>query len=425
MNTIAKELENAVLETIDGMAPEIADVLRDLVRFQSVNPPGLEKACSEYVAACLEGMGVATRLIEGSKDRPNVVGILKGSGKGPNLLFYGGHVDVVPAGDESLWKHPPFEGVVEDGWLYGRGAADHKGSIAASLASIKALQRLGVRLKGDLVYIVVVDEENMGHQGAKFLVRGGHIYGDMAVLGGPGELNEVILACKGLLQLRITVKGRSAHSSAPWLAVNPIEKAARIILALQSMRFEKSNPLWPANPRGILGGPTGVLSVTMVKAGVKVNVIPETCEIVLDRRLIPEESPEEALEQITAVLRRCQEEDATYETSLEVFDAGPGAAVSPKEPIVRIVQEAAARLGIQTTFSAVSGSSDSRWIINEGKIPMVIYGAGLLGPDRQTTKIHGIDECVSTEELLKQAKVYALIMLYACGVEAWEQSVAV
>ena len=189
-------------------------------------------------------------LVEFEAGRPNLVAILRGQGGGKHLLHYAGHADVVPAGDEAEWAHPPFAGEVHDGWLWGRGSVDHKAPIAASLAAVRAIVESGVKLQGDIVFMVPVDEERGSWVGTQQLVHQGLLYGDMGIYGSAGFIDEILIACSGTLTFAITVRGRTSHSGYPTLGINAIEKAGKLIVALQQMPFEQVNPFWKAGRRG-------------------------------------------------------------------------------------------------------------------------------------------------------------------------------
>ncbi|MBI3966672.1 MAG: M20 family metallopeptidase [Chloroflexi bacterium] len=414
MPPVPDHVRERVLANVERRTDEMVRFLQELIRYPSTDPPGRERECSEHVARRLAELGLEPKLYECQPERPNVVAILKGTGGGMNLVYYGGHVDVVPEGDRDSWERDPFGGELVDGWIYGRGAADHKAPIAASITALAAILDEDIKLKGDLVYTVVVDEESGGEDGAGYLCREGLVYGDYGIYATLGKINQVKIGSKGPVQGLIRVQGKMAHGSAPWEAINPIEKAAKLVLALQSMKFEKSNPYW-GEPNGVLGGPTGVLSVTMIEAGVRVNVIPEFCDVSFDRRIIPEETPEEAIGQIQAVIDRLQAEDPDFKATIHKIHQADGAVfVHPDTEIVGVIKDAIRGIGLEPEIGCSAGSSDTRWFMKAG-IPMVAYGTGGYNPQGKLA-IHAPNECISVAEVKQVAKAHALIMLGACGV---------
>ncbi|MEK9754393.1 MAG: M20/M25/M40 family metallo-hydrolase, partial [Rhodospirillaceae bacterium] len=213
----------------------LAAFLADLVRVPSVNPPGNEGPVAALIAARLGALGFDTRIVESAPGRPNVIARLAGTGGGPTLLF-NGHMDVQPPG--SRWTRDPFAATVEGRRLYGQGAMDMKAGLAAMIAVVLSsmvsvtICRGGRRMAGDIVVTAVADEVSGGHMGTGFLVREGLVKADMAVVCEPTG-DAVRVAHRGALWLEIEVNGRSAHGGRPWLGVNALSKAARIITALE------------------------------------------------------------------------------------------------------------------------------------------------------------------------------------------------
>jgi len=183
----------SVLEKI--ASDEIIELTRQLIRIPSENPPGGEGEIAEFIAEKLKDLGLTVRVYEFKPGRPSVVGLLSGVKEKPTLMF-NGHMDTVPVGDKDLWSVEPFEGVLRDGRIYGRGAADMKGALAAMIASVKAIVESEVNLRGRLILTFVADEEVTGY-GTRDLIRRGY-RADFAIVGEPNELN-VQTAHKGLL----------------------------------------------------------------------------------------------------------------------------------------------------------------------------------------------------------------------------------
>jgi acetylornithine deacetylase/succinyl-diaminopimelate desuccinylase family protein len=321
------------------------------------------------VADKLKELGLRVNLYETEKGRTNVVGVLKGSGGGKNFLLYSGHLDVVPPGNLEEWEFDPFSGKLEGDKIHGRGTADHKGTVAASLFALQSILESNVRLKGDVVFVAAADEEMLGHKGAGFLVRNKYVYGDMGigVINTGGEY--IGIASMGYLWPKITVIGKAVHGAHPEKGINAIDKAADLIKALHSLKLTKKNKLMPTK------GSAGILSVTMINSGVKTNIIPGKAEISLDRRLVPGETPEEALSQIEGVIQALQSKDKDFCARIEVLDSGEGSLLSEDEPIVSTLRNNIKNiLGITPVITGWPGISDNRHFINGAKIPMVSWG---------------------------------------------------
>jgi succinyl-diaminopimelate desuccinylase len=191
-----------------GVEDYALSLLSDLIAIPSVNPPGekYDEVCSRLRSA-LEELGFKTRVVEGAKGKPNLIGVL-GEGR-PELLF-NGHVDVVPPG--MGWETDPFKAVEREGRIYGRGTADMKGALASMVAAVKKVLDEGVTLKGKLIFTATVDEETGGLDGLGYLVRKEGLRADYCLSGEPTGLN--VCRCeKGVYWAKISVKGKAAHGS--------------------------------------------------------------------------------------------------------------------------------------------------------------------------------------------------------------------
>ena len=417
MNKIDPKLKNKIFAAIDGSQDRLVATLAALVGFPTVNPPGDEQAHQEYVAAELRALGFKPEFYTKENGRPNLVAVRKGSGGGRSLLHYAGHADVVAAGDEKLWPHPPFSGTVEDGWLYGRGAVDHKAPIAASLGALRALAECGVEFAGDLVFMVPVDEERGSTVGTKYLLEQDVLYGDMGIYASAGFLEQILISCSGTLTFEIDVIGRASHSGYPAAGINAIAKAARLVTALTEMKFEKVNPFWnPADTDRLKPSRTGTLTVAQIAGGGALNVVPGTCRVAGSRRLIPTETVDEAKRQIDELVERLKVEDSDFEAELR-YPIGVHGINTPRDAeVVQVVEAAVRDLGLEPEIGGSSGGFDCRWITDALGIPFVSYGAGWNGPDGKLC-LHAPNEAITIADLVGMAKGFAMIMSRACGVK--------
>ena len=303
---------------------EATDVLTRLIRFDTVNPPGNERACQEWLKSYLEDAGLACELIcsPDAPERPNLVARLRGEADGP-VLGYLSHVDTVLA-DAADWRHDPWSGEVHDGALWGRGAVDMKSQTAAEVVAAAHLARQGWRPpRGELKVISVVDEETGGALGAQFLteqhpdaVRVDWLLnegGGAVMTYGERRLYGVCCAEKGTFRFRVRARGRAGHASVPALADNALLKLVPALERLGSRRAEYdvvAEPRAfleaigedPADPAGAverlraadprlaaLVEPTlsATFAPTLISAGEKINVIPARAEFAVDCRLPP------------------------------------------------------------------------------------------------------------------------------------------
>ena len=374
---------------------ELVDLTIQLVQTPTENPPGNEKAAAQFLKPLLTKMGFKTKKVLSPKGRLNLMAERRW-GRGGRTLIFNGHLDVVPAGDPSQWKYPPFQGKLSKGRIYGRGASDMKSGIASFIHALSTIGRSKIRLRqGAVVLHLVSDEESHGHQGTGFLSQQGGIRGDAVLVGEPTDLQPVI-AQKGALWLRISTLGKSAHGSRPHMGVNAVEKMMKVMERLSSIRLEKEHPL--------LGKPT--LSIGTIRGGTKINIVPDRCEIEVDRRMLPGEKKEEVLKQMEETLDSFCPQDPFFQYRMEEIDFAEPSEVNPEEEIVKVGVEAIQNVtGKKPSLRVFSGFTDSRFYINQCHIPALIFGPG--GVDQA----HTTDESVEVDALVHAAHIYGLILI--------------
>ena len=341
-----------------------AELLQRLIRFDTTNPPGNERGCVEWIGGVLRDGGYETEILAKDPERPNLLARLEGRGEAPPLLLYG-HVDVVPVEGQD-WRHPPFEGKNVDGWIWGRGALDMKGGVAMMLAAFLRAKAEGLRPPGDVLFLVLSDEESGGDYGAKWLVEE-HArpfdgvryalgeFGGFSLHVGRRRFYPIQVAEKQLCFLRAVVRGPGGHGALP-LRGGAMAKLARLLGRLDRRRlpvhvtpaarrfFEAMAAASPfptgAVLRGLLNprltdrtldllGSKGrafdpmlhnTVNATIVRGGEKINVVPSEVTVELDGRLLPGYDPADAI----AELRRLVGDDVEF----EVIRHDPG----PSEP---------------------------------------------------------------------------------------------
>jgi succinyl-diaminopimelate desuccinylase len=374
---------------------ELVDLTIQLVQTPTENPPGNEKAAAQFLKPVLSKMGFKVKILLSPKGRWNLIAE-KRWGRGGRTLIFNGHLDVVPAGDSSQWKYPPFQGKLSKGRIYGRGASDMKSGIASFIHALSVIGRAKIHLhQGAVILHLVSDEESHGHQGMGFLSQKGIVKGDATIVGEPTNL-DLVIAQKGALWLKISTFGKSAHGSRPHLGINAIEKMIKLIDRLNSMPLEKEHPL--------LGKPT--LNVGKIQGGTKINVVPDRCEIEVDRRLLPNENKEEVLKEIKGVVESIRTQDASFQYQIEEIDYAEPSEIDSKEEIVQIALDASKEVrGERPKMKGFSGFTDARFYINQFHIPTLILGPG--GVDQS----HTTDESVEVDALIQAAHIYGLILI--------------
>ncbi len=384
----SEEPARAAAEAVD--ADEVLRFARALIRAPSENPGGTEDLVAEVAVELLADLDADPRTIRDEAGRPSVVA-RTGDEARPKLAW-NGHLDVVPAGDPSSWNHPPFDAELVDGRLVGRGAADMKGAIASAIAAVAAIRRARIGLGGTLELHLAADEELAGVHGTRVLWERGLLDQDACIVGEPTELR-LGLAERGGAWITAVAHGRSAHGSTPHLGVNAITSMARLLLRLHEVL--------PDREHALVGRPT--VNAAIVSGGNAPNVVPDRCELDIDRRIVPgETSPADVLEPFERLAADIAAEHPETELEFRIREWTDAAEADRDSPIARICRQAVrAETGAVPADHGFTGITDARFYLNEARIPTVILGPGSL------TVAHTANESVELAELVTAARAYA------------------
>ena len=364
----------------------LVGLLQRLVAIDTPNPPGREIEAATLLATELDGVGFATEIRPLADGRANVVARLD-NGAGPCFAF-NSHMDTVPAG--AGWTTDPFRLMERDGRLVARGACDAKGSIAAMVEAGRLLAVHRDLWRGELVLAFVADEEIDGG-GSRALVKQ-EPKADLVLVGEPTN-NAVFAAHKGCLRPLIRTNGRAAHSGRPELGVNAILAAGQLMTL-----FDARDRELRAQTHPLVGHAS--LSVTRIAGGIADNVVPDTCEIVLDRRLLPGETVDAALDELHALLTRAKREHGVQAEVVAVRTAAGPTETSVDDPLVR--EAVAISRGHGVTFpqpGGLTGGCDLVHYQDAGAVGIVL-GPGSLDVAHQP------DEYVRTDDLIRSAMIY-------------------
>ncbi|MGI9031116.1 MAG: M20 family metallopeptidase [Ilumatobacteraceae bacterium] len=377
-------------------ADALVDFTRQLVRIPSVNDPGhgrSEEPAAELVAEQMRAFGWAPQFDLVEPGRPNVIAIVDGGdGPGPTLMFEG-HTDVVTEGDG--WTVDPFGAELRDGRLWGRGAADMKGGLAAMLFATDALARRGP-FPGRIVLAALVDEEGM-MLGAKDLVARGRTDGVDAAICCEPEGGEICHVAKGALRLRVDLGGKMAHGAMPFQGRNPNRGAAAVIEALADLEQSVQERHGEHPHLGHVW-----ITPTVLRAGdaVQMNVMPANASVWIDVRTVPAVDHDDLLGELEAlVIDAARQHGITAQVA--VIDDRPAVATAEDDRIVRAVWDAhAAVTGTEPRLGGVPGATDGTVITSRTGIPSVVYGPG------GKWIAHQADEFVEIDDLVTHANVY-------------------
>ncbi len=392
------------LDTRDQI--DLAAFLRDLVRTPSFSTQ--EGAAAERIVAEMTRLGFRDAHI----DRiGNVVGWI-GPGRGP-LLMLNAHIDTVKVSDPETWSHDPLGAEVENGVLYGLGACDMKGGLAAMVYGAKLVRDAGVALKGDIVVACVVQEERCEGLGTRILVEEEGIRPDWVVLGEPTNLN-VNRGQRGRLEMRLIARGRSAHAASPDLGENAIYTAARLVFGLELLAEQLADDEFL--------GP-GTLAVTDITSNASSrNAVPDRCELIIDRRLTLGENETKALAEVQRVIARegveAEVEVTEYHTTsytgyaCRAREFYPAWVMAEDHPLIATAVHAAqAQLKRRPQVSCWNFSTEGVYTAGVAGIPTVGFGPGA------EQQAHTADEHIRLADVYAAAEVYAQLAIELLGKE--------
>ncbi|BAS28170.1 ArgE/DapE family deacylase [Limnochorda pilosa] len=415
--------QNRIRQAVAETREEAVALLRELIRIdtQAVDHglDGREGNATAWLEGQMKVLGCSVDVFEpdnarlaGYRDytpghsyqgRPNVVGRLPGRGGGRSLIL-NTHIDVVPPGDESAWRHPPFSGTVADGRVYGRGTSDTKSGMAVSLHALRILRQLGFEPRGEVIIEGVVDEEGGGNGTLACVDRG--YTADGAICFEPTE-GAVAIAHRGVLSLRIRVAGEAGHAATKWRrGVSAIEKAMRLVRRLNELEHgwlaHKVDPYLPA--------PT--ITVGKMAGGIGPTTVPQACVLEVDVKYLPSEVDEAGLggrvkaEVEAALLQEAQADPWLREhpPAFEWYVDVPPSALEPDHPFAVAAAETLRGATGQGTLGGFPAGCDARILSGAGKTPSIIYGPGSL------LEAHAVDESVTIDAYLQAIEFVAQLI---------------
>ena len=370
-----------------ALARELTSILGDLIALPSQFPPGDTRKICAYAAERLRRAGYETAIQTKVEPIANVVARM-GDGK-PRLVF-NAHADTVGVSNPADWTSDPLRAEVRDGRLYGLGAANCKGSMAVHLWLAQEVARRGGPGTGELVFTFAGDEEDLGPGGTCYLRQSGLVKPDILIVGATTD-NQLITAERGVLWVRITARGRAAHAGDPASGDNAIERMMRLLAAVRTSVFASLGERRD-------GAMTSTANIGTFRGGHNINVVPSECVVEIDRRLLPSETVDEALDEIEAALRSAGEPPASYSVErLRGTNGFKGAEDGTAVGAFRAAIEA--RTGAAAEFLTPIGAYDGRYFADDGiEIVNVGPGAGAEG--------HATNESVPVAQLVDAALIH-------------------
>ncbi len=370
---------------------------RALVRIDSRNPslvaggPG-ERQCAEHLRDVLEAWGFHTQLQDAAPGRPNVVARIGRAGGGRTLMF-NGHLDVV--GTEGM-THAPFTGDERGGMLYGRGATDMKGGVAAMCAAAWRAAQAGLR--GEVIVAAVIDEE-FESRGTRALLDSG-VRADAAIVTEPTGLS-IMPAHRGFAWIEVVVIGRAAHGSRWDLGVDAIRHAGLLLAELDAFDAGALR----GRSHALLGNPS--LHASFIDGGTGMSTYPDRCVLKLERRTIPGESVEAVLSEVDAACRAVRERRPTFEWSIRPMLSQDPSDVAADAPVVTALGRAIRAQGAPVTIAGMSAWTDAA-LLNAAGIPAICFGPG------DISLAHAAEEYIPLNDIERAADVLTTLAIEWC-----------
>jgi len=417
-------MQDRIRQWLQAHATDAARFLSLLIKAAST--AGLEREAQGLMAAKLAALGMDVDVWEqGGKEllnhpyfcsprtdfagSPNVVGRLKGTGGGRSLII-NGHIDVVPPGDPEQWSRSPWSGHIEDGKIYGRGATDMKGGTVAALLAVEALRALGIKLKGDLVFESVVEEESGGSGTLATILRG--YRADAALIPEPSGM-AIYPQQQGSMWFRITVKGRVAHGGTRYRGVSAIEKAIVVIGQIEELE-KKRNSILSKEPL-YQGVPIPVpINIGRIAGGSWPSSVPDVVTLEGRMGVAPGERLEDARRELESTLRALGNIDPWFREHPPVVDWFgaqwlPG-SIALDHPLMDVLtRNYRTVLGADPKIKASPWGTDGGLLTQVAGIPTVVFGPGI------TEVAHYPDEYIELKSILEAAAIYALTIVEWCG----------
>ena len=419
---MTKDLDLKIKKQVDKNHEEMVSFLQQLLRIDSET--GKEKNIQDFLEKYLLNLGLEVDKFEPSKkllqgqsgyiplnidfsDRPNVVGTLKGNSKGKSLIL-NGHTDTITAEPIEAWTFGPFSGTIQEGKIYGRGAADMKSGVAAMIMALKVVKDLKICLKGDVIVECVVDEEYSGYGTLSCIAKG--YQADAGICCETSDLN-IQPACIGRQWFFIDVYGKTSSITNKWESVSAIEKGIKIVNTINDLEEIRINDLFHPlynNNRSALP-----CSVFVFKSGSFPSAIPERARLEGSLGTMPFEKVEDVKNQVINQVKKISDTDPWMRNHPPKITFAPtggfGAEISMDDPIVKDLEQSFKKMtNMIPIISGRTGGSDTRFLINYGNTPSVIFGPG------STSQMHAIDEHVKIEDFLIAVETIALTIANWC-----------
>ncbi|WP_379069925.1 acetylornithine deacetylase/succinyl-diaminopimelate desuccinylase family protein [Mesorhizobium sp. UC22_110] len=410
-----------LLQCVEARTDDLVALTADLIRFPTVNPPGeAYRPCAEFIAARLKKRGFGVELIRaagtpGDNDRyprVNVVARFDGRSPGPTVHF-NSHIDVVEAGEG--WTVDPFAGVVKDGRVYGRGACDMKGGLAASVIAVEAFMQAYPDFPGAIEISGTVDEESGGFGGVAYLAGKGYFSKpkvDHVIIPEPLNKDRICLGHRGVWWAEIETLGEIAHGSMPFLGDNAVRHMGAVLAAFEADLFpalDRKQTSMPVVPEGARRSTMNINSIhggqtEDFRPGLPSPNVPDSCRLTIDRRFLLEEKLDEVKREVIDILDGLKRDRRKFDYRIrDVMEVQP-TMTERDAPVVKAVAEGIMQVFEREPEYVISpGTYDQKHVARIGHLfDCIAYGPGILD------LAHRPDEWVGIDDMVQSAKVMAI-----------------
>ncbi len=370
----------------------LINLLSDLVKQDTTNPPGNEYLCAEFVRKEFESLNIPYKTFEKEQGRTNIIGEI---GKGKKSIMIAAHLDVVPAGDG--WNTNPFEATIKGDRIFGRGVLDDKGLMASLLLLAKYLKTIEDKLDVKIIIAGVADEEKGSEFGITYLVENNLINPDYAIIpDNAGNLKEINIAEKGHAVIKAKSFGIQAHAMNPQKGVNAITHLSRFLLEVEKYEFKYENHI-------ILDAPT--LNIGTIKGGTVFNSVPNNAEAQIDIRYLPSQTIESIFNDFNEIILNLKKHNPTLNIELELSSDAKSISVSKDNILVKTIKEEAEKFhGQPVIITGMGGGTVCKDLVKHNCIS-VCYSAG------DNEFYHMVNENILIKELIDYAAIMANVVL--------------
>lgn len=397
-------MEDAIRHVLEHVDDEYTlDLTRRMIRIPSTAPPLQLEEVAVAVAREIESYGLMPTLDGDSGDGWTRTNVLTSLGEGTPTLLLAAHTDVVPPYDLAQWRYPPFAAEVEEGVLYGRGAADTKSSLAAMMAAMRAVARSGLKLAGKVVLVAWGGDEwrppdARWFNGLAYLAAVGKLQAEAAIFGEPYDLR-ICCASRGRLWFRIEVGGESTHS-ATGKGINAILNSVKVIDAIYGVGV-RDHP--------VLGRDT--INVGTIEGGTQPNIVPDSCRLTFDIRFGPPRSSRDVEGEVRAAIERLGTDPTFRLRECMVTERREPIEFPDAGALVAALRAAGAAAGRELTLGgALSFGDIADWKDTAGLREACLFGPG------ETAQAHAVNEHIAVADVIAAARIYAAAIVAYCGV---------